>query len=188
MNALGGRFYPALLAVFIALTPRPAIAHGSFEQWAESALAMAGRADEASFPMRIEDRFPARLALGGIKAETACSGSIWVYDYVHHIAAGYDGSPEMILFIGDPPIKLPSRDLSHIVSNRGVHLGQTPEEVAFELHVPKSDVVRRSRQQQTLSLQKPVRFPGDNHTFYDLANIVFNNGRAVSIWLAHDEN
>jgi hypothetical protein len=177
-----------VLSVFIVLTAMPALAHGAFEQWAETAEATAGRADDSSFPMDIEDRFPNRLALGGLKAETACSGSIWVYDYVHHIAAGYDGGPQMILLIGDPPIKLPSRDLSHIVTIRGVHLGQTPQEVAAALHVSVSDIGRTSSQRQFIALQKPVRHPGDIHTYYDLANIVFNNGRAVSIWLAHNED
>jgi hypothetical protein len=188
VSSLVDRLRPVFLTLFIALTAVPALAHGAFEQWAETAQMRAGRADENSFPMGVEDRFPVRLAFDGTKAATACSGSRWVYDYVHHIAAGYDGGPQTILYIGDPPIKLPSRDLSHVATVRGVRLGETPEEVAAALHVSVSDIERSSSTRQFISLQKPVRFPGDTHVYYDLASIVFDNGRAVSIWLAHDEN
>ena len=172
----------------MGLMAAPALAHGALENWAGSAQSIALPAREISFSMTVEDRFRVRLALEGAKAETACSGSRWVYDYVHHIAAGYDGGPQMIVSIGDPPMRLPARDLSHVITIRGVHLGQTPGEVAAALLVPISDIERTSRHRQYLYLQKPVHHPGDNHTFYDLDDVVFYDGRVMSIWLAHDED
>jgi hypothetical protein len=174
--------------VFIALAITPAKAHDEFTSWAETAQKKAYFGGDKSWPMAIEDRFTVRLAAGGTKAETACSGSRWVYDYVHHIAAGYDGGPQMILYVGKPPIKLPSRDLSHVSTIRGIHLGESPEHVAAALKVPLSDVARASKHRQFLYLSKPVHLPGDTHIFYDLSMIVFDDGRAVSIWLAHNEN
>ncbi|HEY7982503.1 MAG TPA: hypothetical protein VID19_13605 [Candidatus Eremiobacteraceae bacterium] len=138
--------------------------------------------------MRIEDRFPIRLAAGGVKAETACSGSIWVYDYAHHIAAAQDGGPEALLYLGDPPEKLPARDLSHVITARGVHLGEVPLQVATALRVPLSDVVRTSAHRQFLYLEKAAHIKGQSHEFADIAMIVFYDGRVVSIWLAHNES
>lgn len=123
-----------------------------------------------------------------MKAETACSGSRWVYDYAHHIAAGFDGGPEMILYMSKPPVKLPSRDLSHVSTARGVRLGDTPKEVVAALKVPLSYVTQSSDHRQFLDLAKPVLHAGDTHVFYDLATVVFEGGRVVSIWLAHNEN
>ncbi len=188
LSPLGIRLWLLALSLVIVLTAMPALAHGAFEQWAETAQIRAGRANENARPMGIEDRFLVRLAIDGPKAETDCSGSEWVYDYVHHIAAGYDGGPQMILYIGDPPIRLPSRDLSHVATVRGVRLGETPEQVTAALHVPVSDIERTSSHRQFIALQKPVRHPGDSHIYYDFAMIVFNDGRAVSIWLAHNED
>ena len=177
------------LGIATALAITPAKAHDEFTSWADAAQKRAYFGDiTSSRPMAIEDRFTVRLATGGTKAETACSGSTWVYDYVHHIAAGYDGGPEMVLYMGKPPIKLPSRDLSYVSTVRGIHLGESPEHVAAALRVPLSDVTRASKHRQILYLSKPVHIPGDSHVYYDLSTIVFENGRVVSIWLAHNEN
>ena len=172
-----------------SLTGSAAMAHGDpLTAWAEAAQSIALPGHVKPSPMEIEDHFPVALAARGTMAETPCSGSRWVYDYAHHIAAGYDGGPEMLLYIGEPPVKLPSRDLSHVSSVRGIQLGDTPEHVTKALNVPLADVTRSSKHRRFLYLKKAVYFRGDTHEYADLAMIVFLDGRVTSIWYAHDEN
>jgi hypothetical protein len=94
----------------------------------------------------------------------------------------------MLLYFGAPPVKVPSRDLSHVSTLLGVHLGDTPDHVSHVLHVPLSDVIRSSSHRQFLFLRKGERLYPDDHIYYDLTMVVFNGGHAVSIWFVHDEN
>ncbi len=130
----------------------------------------------------------ADVALGGLRAETACSGSRWVYDYKHHIVAGEDGGPRMILYAPAPPAKLPSRDLTNVRTVRGLHLGSTPQQVTAAFGVPLADVVQMSHHRQYLYLEKGVYLRHDLHEYADIAIIIFEDGRAVSIWFAYDED
>jgi len=171
-----------------ALVLGPAKAHDELAAWAQSAQEIAGPSDRQRQPMVIEDHFTERLAFNGMKADTACSGSRWIYDYAHHIAAGFDGGPEMILYIGTPPVKLPSRDLSHVSTVRGLRLGDTPKQVVAALKVPLSDITRPTDRRQFLNLAKSVVHAGDTHGYFDFSTIVFHDGHVVSIWLAHNED
>lgn len=139
----------------------------------------------APFRMSVEDRFPRRLESGGTNDGTPCSGTTWVYDYVHHIAAGGGGGPEMLLYVGSPPTKLPSRDLSRVSTVRGIRLGSTPEQVATALKIPITDVTRTSAHREYVYLRRPDPLHRD---LVDLAMIVFHDSRAVSVWFIHDEN
>jgi hypothetical protein len=186
-NVIRIAIFVCALCVNLGFATTPAQAHGHLLAWAESGQAHYLGPNAKPFMMGIEDRFPRRLAAGGVKAETACSGSRWVYDYVHHIAAVEDGGPEALLYLGDPPERLPARDLSRVVTARGVRLGESPLQVTTALSVSRSDVVRTSTHRQFLYLEKTVYIKGQTHDFADIARIIFSDGRAVSIWLAHNE-
>ncbi len=138
--------------------------------------------------MQGEDRFTIDVASGGLKAETPCSGSRWVYDYKHHIAAGDDGGPTMVVYAPAPPVTLPSRNLIDVRTIRGLHLGSTPQQVTTAFGVPSADVVQMSPHRQYLYLEKGVRLGHDPHEYADIAIVTFRDGRAVSIWFAHDED
>src|SRR4029077_4761456 len=107
-------------------------------------MAVAGpRSLSASpFPMNVEDRFKKTLAINGTKDRGPCSGSTWVYDYVHHIAAAESGGPEMIFYVDNPPVMVPNRDLSRVSTARGIRLGDSPEHVVNALKVPLADITR----------------------------------------------
>jgi hypothetical protein len=180
-------------AVLSSMAVEPAISHDlALTTWGTVTAAIADpRSLKASpFPMNVEDRFQQRVESGGTNDQTPCSGTRWVYDYAHHIAAGGGGGPEMLLYAGSPPIKVPSRDLSHVSTVRGVRLGSTPEQVVKALNVPLTDITRTSTHREFIYLSKPVYFAGDHyhHEFIDAAMIVFHDGRAISIWFIHGEN
>ena len=94
----------------------------------------------------------------------------------------------MILYAPVPPVKLPSRDLSNVRTIHGLHLGSTAQQVAAAFGVPQADVVQASPHRQYLYLEKGVYFRHDPHEYFDIAIVMFEDGRAVSIWFAHDEN
>jgi len=186
-------FLFAIAAAAVALTVEPAMSHDDpLTAWGAAVTAIADpRMLKASpFPMNVEDHFSKRLAPGGTKDQGPCSGSTWVYDYVHHIAAAESGGPEMILYAGNPPVKVPNRDLSHVVTARGIRLGDTPAKVVKALQFPLSAVTRTSNDRGYLYLSKPVYLSDDvsHYKYFDIAMILFRDGRVVSIWFVHDEN
>ena len=119
------------------------------------------------YPMNVEDHFRHRLAPGGTRDQEPCSGSTWVYDYVHHIAAGDNGGPETLVSSSAPPVKVPSRDLSHITTELGIYLGDTPQHVASVLHVPARYITRSSARRQFLYLAKDEHFRNDAWVYRD---------------------
>jgi len=98
-------------------------------------LAWAGPIVDSAIPngtaikSTVADRFAHPPAAGGEGESTAGSGSTWVYDRAHGIAAWLENGDltgSEILYVSSPPGSLPSRDLSHVVSVRGLHLGMPP--------------------------------------------------------------
>ena len=183
----------AVVAMLTIAPQVPALSHDDpYVPWANatyaSAISVLDVRGVKPHLMKAEDRFAVDVAFGGLRAETACSGSRWVYDYKHHIAAGESGGPRMILYAPAPPVKLPSRDLSNVKTIHGLHLGSTPLQVTAALGVPPADVVQASPHSQYLYLEKDVHLGHDPHEFADIAIVMFEDGRAVSIWFAHDEN
>lgn len=124
------------------------------------------------------------LAHNGRLIETAGDGSYWVYDPVHHIAASSqsgDLTGDLILYSQRPPARVPTRDLSHIVSSRGLRLGITPALAARALGVPQSAVKRVSARESILYVRKN-RMCGPSPCAHD-ATVIFRNNRAISIAL-----
>jgi len=162
MNRVGVSLTVLVAMLIIApQIPAPALSHDSpYVLWANATEATAdtfvGTRGVKPHLMQAEDRFTSDVARGGLKAETACSGSRWVYDYKHHIAAGDDGGPRMILYAPAPPVKLPSRDLSNMKTIHGLHLGSSPQQVTAALGVPPADVVQASPHSQYLYLEKGI--------------------------------
>lgn len=140
------------------------------------------------FLMAREDRFTSNPARAMPRIATPCSGSRWVYDYKNHIAFGDDGGDMMLLYAADPPTRISHQDLTGVTTKYGLRLGDTPDQVTRALRVPTSDVVRFSTNEQFLYLQKDVWLHNDPGEYYDIATVIFNDGRAVAIYFAHDEN
>jgi hypothetical protein len=178
----------AVVATLCALlVPRPAASHdAALMTWANAALDRAEDYRIKPVKTAIDDHFNHDLISGGHIAETPCSGTSWVYDYRHHIAAGRDrgsGPLQIILYANDPPTKVPSRDLSSVESAHGLHLGMTSSEVAKMYRVSTNTIVKLSNGRRVLSLEKDVKC-GSWICGHDKI-VVFESDRVVSISL-HD--
>ncbi len=121
------------------------------------------------------------LANGGRKIETACSGSFWVYDPVHHIVAVSEGGGDAIFYSPKPPFRLPARDLLKVASIRGLRLGISPSRAAQILGVSSGAVKRASADESVLYARKD-RICGKYSCAHD-ATVIFRNDKAVSIAL-----
>jgi hypothetical protein len=138
----------------------------------------------------VADRFAQPPAAGGQGESTAGSGSTWVYDRAHGIAAWLENGDltgSEILYVNSPPPgPLPSRDLSKVVSVRGLHLGMTPAEASKTLGVSTSAVKPMSG---VLTLFTATHAPpcptGPEGSCEIDAVIKFKAGKAYSIGIWH---
>lgn len=129
------------------------------------------------------------LARHGIELPTAGSGSIWVYDPVHHIAAtsfGGDVSGDKIFYSAPPPSKIPAVDLSKTVSAHGLHLGVTPSQAERDLGASPGALIRIDDHTSQLSVVKvfTCHFEGQTGDCWDFADVLFRDGKATYIELA----
>jgi hypothetical protein len=125
------------------------------------------------------------LAGDGPRLGTAGSGSFWVYDPVHHIAAASeqgDVDGDRIMYSAPPPGTLPRRNLAGIVSVHGLRLGLTTGSVLRILRVPSS-AIRRISPHESVIYARAGRKCGRLECSHDHI-IVFTDGRASSISLA----
>jgi hypothetical protein len=170
--------------------------HDRLLAWADARIAVSDGPREASVSTTVSDYFgkspyatrrtPGNgLAAGGRRAPTAASGSFWVYDPVHGIAAGSeygDVHGDRIMYAPAPPVAVPRRDLSGVVSPLGLHLGSTSTEAARILRVSLSAVKRIGPHRSTLYARADRRC-GKDQCAHD-AIIIFADDRATSISLA----
>jgi hypothetical protein len=181
----GGLSFIVFVVVF--LMPHPADSHDdALATWATAALEYAEDYRVKPIATTIDDHFDHYLIAGGQVAETACSGTSWVYDHRHHIAAGRDrgtGPIQMLLYAKDPPTTMPDRDLSSVKSDLGLHLGMAASEVARLYRVSSHAIVQLPSHRRVLYLDKLVKC-GDQACGHDIV-VVFENARVVSISL-HD--
>jgi hypothetical protein len=137
----------------------------------------------------VADRFAHPPAAGGEGEPTAGSGSTWVYDKAHGIAAWLENGDltgSEILYVSSPPGSLPSRDLSNVVSVRGLHLGMTPAEAAKVLGVSTSAVHTMSGIPTLYTATHAPPCPTGPEGSCDIdAVIKFKAGHAYSIGLWH---
>ncbi len=129
------------------------------------------------------------LAVHGIELPTAGSGSIWVYDPVHHIAAssfGGDLSGDNIFYSTPPPSKIPAMDLSRTVSAHGLRLGITPGQAERDLGVSPGALIRIDDHTSQLSVVKVItcHFEGQTGDCWESADVLFRDGKATYIELA----
>jgi len=129
------------------------------------------------------------LAFHGIDLPTAGSGSIWVYDPVHHIAAssfGGDVSGDNIFYSPPPPSKIPAIDLSKTVSAHGLRLGITPSQAERDLGVSPGALNRIDDRTSQLSVAKIItcHFEGQTGDCWESADVLFRDGKATYIELA----
>src|SRR5271166_3611464 len=127
--------------------------------WAGAIVDKAIPIDVKPFKTTVTDHFVRSPAAGGLGLPTAGSGSKWVYDGKHRIAAWSehgDLTGDMILTVDTPPpAGLPSRDLSKIATARGLHLGLTPAQVTALYHVSSSAVHRLSAHSSVVIVEWP---------------------------------
>ncbi len=127
------------------------------------------------------------LGYPGLALPTAGVGSSWVYDSAHHIAAGtgYNddgGWDDQISYTASPPSKIPARDLSGIVSARGLRLGMTPRLAASVFNVAVTAVRSLDAHYSALSVLKKCPVPKNCKAFSAyFAVVVFRDGRAAYI-------
>jgi hypothetical protein len=124
------------------------------------------------------------IAAGGIRLRTAGSGTLWVYDPVHHIAAASsrgDLTGDALFYTARPPTAFPRRDLSRTVSTRGLRLGMSIARAATILGVSPDSVKRTSPERSVLYVRKP-RKCGTYACAAD-STLIFENGRAIAISL-----
>jgi len=127
------------------------------------------------------------LGYPGLALPTAGVGSSWVYDPIHHIAAGtgYNddgGWDDQISYSASPPSKIPARNLSGVVSARGLRLGVTPRQAATDLDISVSAVRSLDAHYSALSVLKKCPLPKRCTEFSNyFAVVVFRDGRAVYI-------
>jgi hypothetical protein len=158
-------------------------------------LAWAGPIVDSAIPngtaikSTVADRFAHPPAAGGEGESTAGSGSTWVYDRAHGIAAWLENGDltgSEILYVSSPPGSLPSRDLSHVVSVRGLHLGMTPAEAAKIMGVSTSAVRPMSGVLTLFTATHAPPCPTGPEGSCDIdAVIKFKGGHAYSIGLWH---
>jgi hypothetical protein len=125
------------------------------------------------------------LGYPGLGLPTAGVGSSWVYDAVHGIAAGtmYNddgGWDDQISYNAAPPSKLPSRDLSGVVSAHGLKLGMTTAQAVAAFRVSPSAVHKLDARTAALALLNkcPKPQPCSNYGV-----VIFRDGHAVYIML-----
>ncbi len=126
------------------------------------------------------------LARSGRMFETACKGSFWVYDPIHRIAAASefgDVTGDTLLYSGPPPVAVPVRDLSKIVSSRGLHLGMSVAQAAKSLGVAKGAAKPTSRRDSLLYTRKDHPCEAGRYHCSDDATVVFRGGSVVAISL-----
>jgi hypothetical protein len=132
----------------------------------------------------VADHFASAPAAGAPMLLTAGSGSRWVYDRAHRIAAWSeqgDLTGNEILYVDTPPPgSLPSRDLSHVVTARGLHLGITPAQAARVFGLSPS-AVHQSILYVSARMSKCP--PGPEAPCENDAVIKFRGGQAYSIGL-----
>lgn len=117
--------------------------------------------------------------------EGAASGSSWLYDSVHGIAAGPeygDVHGDRIMYAPAPPVAISERDLSGVVSRFGLHLGSTSTEAIRILRVSPS-AVKRIGPHRSILYARADRRCGKDYCAHD-AFVIFTNDRATSISLA----
>ena len=129
------------------------------------------------------------LAAHGVTLPTAGSGSIWVYDPVHHIAAtsfGGDITGDKIFYSTAPPATIPAVDLSKTVSAHGLHLGITPSQAERDLGVAPSALIRIDDHISQLSVAKIItcHFEGQTGDCWESSDVLFRDGKATYIGLA----
>ncbi len=125
------------------------------------------------------------LGYPGVDLPTAGAGSSWVYDSVHRIAAGtaYNddgGWDDLIAYAAAPPSKIPGRNLSGVVSVRGLKLGMSPSQAASDFGVSASAAKRLDAHTSALSVLKNCPKPQRCAHF---GVVVFRDGHAVYITL-----
>jgi hypothetical protein len=130
------------------------------------------------------------LAMHGTYLPTAGSGSTWVYDSVHHIAAdsfGGDETGDTILYATPPPSKLAQRDLSGVVSAHGLRLGMTANQAALDLGVAAVAVQRIDNHHSELDVMKNIKcyYEGQHTLCAEQSTVFFLDSRAVYIQLSY---
>lgn len=127
------------------------------------------------------------LGYPGLELPTAGVGSSWVYDPAHHIAAGTGysddgGWDDQISNAASPPSKIPARNLSGVVSARGLKLGVTPRQAAAAFAVPVSAIRSIDAHDSGLSVLKKCPLPQHCTQFSNFyAVVIFRDGRATYI-------
>ena len=174
--------YVALIIFGVAL---PSLAHDQLlTNWANDAITRSEYPKLKAFPTEINDRFVGQgVAPHGQIAETPCAGTMWVYDYRHHVAAGSHKGRlgGTILYFRVPPTRLPDRDLSAVRSVHGLRLGASSSEVTHAFRVPVGAVVQLPNHKRVLYVRKYVKCL--KWTCADDAMIVIDHDHAISISL-----
>ena len=133
----------------------------------------------------LNDRFPASLGADGRRLPTAGSGSFWVYDPRHHILAVSDHgdvSGASIFFCSArPPIALPVRNLTNIVSTHGLRLGLPMAQALAILGVAKAGL-RAIAPGRFIVVARKNRKCGTYDCAHDNA-VIFEGGRTIAIAL-----
>lgn len=127
------------------------------------------------------------LGYPGIELPTAGAGSSWVYDREHGIAAGttYNddgGWDDKISYNAPPPSKIPSRNLSNVVSAHGLRLGMTPPQAVAALRVSASAVRKLDSRTSALGVLHHCPKPQRCSTY---GAVIFRDGHAVYIMLGY---
>ena len=189
------RFRPTAIvfvaaAALVLFAPNEARAQNSLLAWA-SAIVSQAIPNANPVPSNVADRFSRAPAAGGRTLDTPGSGSAWVYDRIHRIAAWSetgDLTGAEILFVDSPPPGiLPQRDLSRVDSVHGLRLNETAADVARILGVPPSRTRATSAHRSVLFVAKrPIPCgPGREPPCESDAVVKFKDGRAISIGLWH---
>lgn len=109
---------------------------------------------------------------------TAGKGSTWVYDYAHHLAAGTmccEFAADFVFMALPPPRPLPQRDLSHIRTYHGLHIGMTINDAAAALLIPRATIHLNGTGFEMLRVFKPRP-----HGFGGFLGLIyFKNGSAI---------
>ncbi|HYZ17242.1 MAG TPA: hypothetical protein VE591_12605 [Candidatus Acidoferrum sp.] len=187
----------AVLPAASALSPRIASAQSLDPSlsWANALIAQTDPGRIKPNQTRVSDHFGPEpytsrrwwdhaLAANGRRLLTAGSGSFWVYDRAHGIAAsseGGDAQGDRILYADPPPQALPARDLSRMVSVRGLRLGISSSLAARYLGVPPT-AVRRISPHRSILYARTNRRCNPYLCAHD-ATIFFRDDRAVAISL-----
>jgi hypothetical protein len=174
------------LALVIPLAAKPQTIPPQNEmlvQWASASLDRIDGPVTDPVTTSVSDRFGSP-AHGGQFIETAGKGSVWVYDYAHHVAAvsqGGDLTGDAIFFSAPPPTALPARYLSRIVSAHGLRLGISAPRAAKLLGV-SSRAVKHLTARESILYARKDRTCGKYLCAHD-ATVIFYDNQAVAISL-----